>query len=172
MSVLYAAWTPANAVPRKNNDISSLLESIRNNRAPAEIDLKARALGDRGVETLAEALKQSYCVTSLNLTCKVISRFFSRNFTPHHRHVGESCFFRRTNKTLSLYFNLTIYRAFITDNEIGIRGIRALAELLKHNVTISSLSLGYNNFGNDGVRELCNGLHHNRSLRELVLSSK
>lgn len=60
----------------------------------------------------------------------------------------------------------------LLDNEIGVEGLKAVAELLKTNATIETLFLGYNEINEEGADILKKALEQNKTLRYLILSSK
>ncbi|KAK1735903.1 leucine-rich repeat protein [Skeletonema marinoi] len=66
--------------------------------------------------------------------------------------------------------SLTIGELYLRDNDIGDRGLQALASSLASNGKVQELNLSNNNIGDKGVEALAESLAHNRALRVLSIS--
>ena len=82
----------------------------------------------------------------------------------------------RSDLSTSMYYLfIEIWQIDLSANHIGlggVDGVKALADALGVNASITSLSLGDNNLGDEGVEALSIGLKDNKSLLTLDLHNE
>eukprot|EP00854_Cymbomonas_tetramitiformis_P016148 gene16148-19156_t len=140
-------------------DIAALASHLSENTSVTTIDLAGNNIGPEGVSTLAAALKQNRSVTSLNLSS---TQMFDQ---------GTPSFGSIPTGTLVLNFKLnpllTLLKVLTVATSVPYAAAVALAEMLLHNKSLTSLGLGNNYLRDVGAKSMGAMLAKNASLIQL-----
>ena len=115
---------------------TQLAERLRASTALTSLDLSFNSIGDAAMTNLAECLRFNATLTTLVLA---------------GNRIGDT---GATRLAESLRINATLTRLNLSFNEIGAAGATQLAESLRNNITLTSFSLSLNNIGDAGARAL------------------
>ena len=99
-----------------------------------------------------------------------LSNFFKTNTTVKTFSMYSSSIDGFTALAECLKYNTSLTTLSLYDNEIGNDGAAALAECLKFNTSLTTLTLFHNKIGNDGAAALAECLKNNTSLTTLDLA--
>ena len=119
------------------------------------LNIDRSAIDDDGAKLLATIIKQQTKITAVSFTSCEIGDEGAKA-------LAEAI---KTNSGCSI----TTLELF--NNDIGIEGVRAIAEMLTNNTSITELNLGGNEIENEGINILVDGIKSNNTITSIFLNS-
>eukprot|EP00697_Spironema_sp_BW2_P008275 gnl/Spiro4/22821_TR11249_c0_g1_i2.p1 gnl/Spiro4/22821_TR11249_c0_g1~~gnl/Spiro4/22821_TR11249_c0_g1_i2.p1 ORF type:complete len:662 (-),score=237.40 gnl/Spiro4/22821_TR11249_c0_g1_i2:191-2092(-) len=133
--------------------VAMVAQTIKRTPNVRSLDLRGSNIRGDGAEALADAIRTSTTLKSINLEWNAIG-------------LGEKGF-----KALcdGLALNNSVTHVDLRNNHISAEGARSFAALLRRNVVLQSADLRWNNLGLKGGRAILEALKFNNTLTELFL---
>eukprot|EP00935_MAST-01C_sp_MAST-1C-sp1_P000954 g954.t1 len=135
---------------------------------PKTLDLSNQQIGDEGTKQLAEALKTSEHVLSLNLGAGDVKAYEKRQ-NPEKQYGNNIGAEGAKELARVLKENKHLTELDLKDNRIGDSGTKELVGALKVNTRLAKLHLSSNDIGLEGAQEIAAALRVNKHLTELDL---
>jgi len=156
-----------------DDGLKALADALRVNHTVTEVDLTWNNFGNEGLKALASAMEVNEVITVVNLFMKKnhlemlsdegrqamqdIQRLCGRNKVPE---VCQSCRSQR------------IIEVDVSDRKLGDEHVKALADALRVNHTVTKVDLNWNNFGNEGLKALASAMEVNEVIAVVDLCMK
>ena len=165
--VIVKAWNEAGELSSKRHSLNlrsnmcgdvgatALAEALKFDSALHILDLDHNNIGEKGATALAEALKHH---SSLQILWKVLPHKVLGIDVAHGLWEAHNEAWRTSSKLQQLELNM---------NNIGDKGVTALAGALKTNSTLKGLWLAKNNIGVEGATAMAEALTYNSKLQGL-----
>ena len=165
----------------KEEDCPTISEALRKTRKLTLLDLRGNdRVGDAGAKLLAEGLRTNRTVTTLDLSdCHIgdqglryICDALEVNKTLHTLLLGLNpaiMHIGAKNLAEALKRNKSLRSVSLYRCTIGDEGAAHLSEAIRLNTTLESLSLFNNDIGDEGGQRLVNALERNDTLQKLEL---
>uniref|UniRef100_A0A8C9RZY7 NLR family CARD domain containing 3 n=1 Tax=Scleropages formosus TaxID=113540 RepID=A0A8C9RZY7_SCLFO len=159
-----------------NKGIKAISRSLMVNRSLTSLDLRSNNIGPKGAKSLAEALKNNNVLVSIRELMQEISEVVNVLVV-----MSQICLYSLSSNQLgdkgvaalaqALVVNHSLITLHLQSNSISNKGVTALTAALQVNKGLTDLNLRENSIGVQGAKEIAKALQANNTLRNLDLTA-
>ena len=155
----------------------SLAVALQDNETITDIDIRFNEIEYELVESMAKALKTNKTLTSFNISyneikdagAKALAMSLEKNQTLKYLDLSFTGI--KNEGVEAVITKAALKSLFLSSNEIGDEGVKALVKALETNKTLTTLDLRNNKIKDAGAKALAMSLKYNTTLTTLNLDS-